>query len=95
LLLQRGCRRNGLWALLSLPLAIAVWWCSYLGGFGADAMGNVRELFTLAAIYVLATYIALLLHRRASRSTAVSLTFAVACLGAVLLLRLITPAIGE
>jgi hypothetical protein len=95
LTLRRSEVPNVLWTLGALPLAMAVWWCAYLFGLGAQSPFNVQELFILAAIYVLAVYTALLFLRQLRQTNALPGILVAVCFITALLLRLLTPIIGE
>jgi hypothetical protein len=95
LILHRRSAPNALWMYAVLPLTIAAWWCAYWLGLGAQSPFNTQELFVLAAVHVLAVYALLILGRRFQRHAALPGALAAVCISAVLLLRLLTPTIGE
>jgi len=94
-LFHRRSALNVLWMYAILPISIAAWWCAYWIGLGPQSPFNTQELFLLAAIYVLAVYALLMLQGRFQFPATVLPVLAAVCFSAVVILRLLTPAIGE
>jgi hypothetical protein len=95
LILRRNAALSVTRMYAPLPLAMIAWWCAYLAGLGANSPFNIQEIFILAAIFVLGIYVALALYRQLPGPTLLPVALLVACLIAVLFLRLLTPEIHE